>query len=76
MSNYSAVTAVVGCPVVHHDVTLSRARFFEHDILLSESAPTCSNLHVCLSNYADIQNITECLLHSATRYLRPEDGPH
>ena len=51
------------CPVVGHAVTLSRDRVFLDYILLSESAPTCSNIHICLGEYGDIENIAECLLH-------------
>ncbi|HEY0336631.1 MAG TPA: hypothetical protein VGC70_04770 [Burkholderiales bacterium] len=76
MPTYSPLTALVTCPVVAHEVTLSRDCVFLDYILLSEGTPTCSNIHTCLSNYGDIKNITECLLHNAKNYLRRDDPPH
>jgi hypothetical protein len=67
------------CPVVGHPVTLSRDRVFLDYVLISESQPTCSNLHTCLSNYGDIRNIPACLLHSASQQFPMDtngDGKH
>ena len=42
-------------------------RVFLDYILMQEGEPTCSNIHACLSNYGDIKNIADCLLH----YIAP-----
>jgi len=62
------------CPVVGYSVTLSRERVFLDYILMREGEPTCSNIHACLSNYGDLKNIPECLLHSASKHFRLENG--
>ena len=58
------VRVVRECPVVDQSVTLSRERVFLDYVLLSEGRPTCSNIHVCVANHADIKHIPDCLLHS------------
>jgi hypothetical protein len=60
----------VECPVVGHTVTLSRERVFLDYILLRESTPTCSNIHICVGNFSDIKNIPECLLHDCSRHFQ------
>ena len=65
---------VQDCPVVGQPVILSRDRVFLDYIVLSESQPTCSNIHNCLSRYGDVKNIKECLLHNALNYLATEDN--
>ena len=62
------------CPVVARPVVLSREQVFLDYILVSEGEPTCSNLHACLSNYGDIKNIPECLLHGGVKHFRRENG--
>ncbi|MGZ5160638.1 MAG: hypothetical protein ACXWCS_06250 [Burkholderiales bacterium] len=64
----------VECPVVGHEVTVSRDRVFLDYLLLSESTPTCSNIHVCLSRHGDIKNIPQCLLHKPPPFYTPEDS--
>ena len=61
------------CPVVGHTVVLSRDRTLLDYVIISESTPTCSNLHACLSQYGDIKNIPECLLHSPSKYFPVDD---
>lgn len=61
------------CPVVGHEVLLSRDRTFLDYVLISESAPTCSNLHACLREYGDVKHIPQCLLHTASRYFPAKD---
>ena len=62
------------CPVVGHAVVLRRERTLLDYVILSETAPTCSNLHACLGQYGDIKNIPECLLHSASKYFPVESN--
>jgi hypothetical protein len=62
------------CPVVDHAVILRQDRVFLDYILLSEAAPTCSNIHECLGKYGDVKNITECLLHACEKYLASGNG--
>ena len=63
------------CPVVGQPVILSRNRVFLDYIMLSESEPTCSNIHNCLARYGDVKSIKECLLHDALKYLVTDDNP-
>jgi hypothetical protein len=64
----------VECPVVRHEVTLQQDRVFLDYLLLSETTPTCSNIHVCLSQHGDIKNIPQCLLHKPPPFYTPEDS--
>jgi hypothetical protein len=61
------------CPVVGRPVLLSRERVFLDYVLMSEAAPTCSNLHACLGEYGTLKNIPACLLHSASKSFPIED---
>jgi hypothetical protein len=56
-------------------VVLSRDRVFMDYVLMSESEPTCSNMHTCLGKHSDLKNIPECLLHKASKHLPAEDSP-
>ena len=64
------------CPVVDRRIVLSRDRVFMDYILLSESDPTCSNIHACLTQYGEIKNIAECLLHNVVKHFPSDDGAH
>ena len=55
------------CPVVARPVLLTRDQVFIDRVLLSETEPTCSNIHACLAKHGDIKNISECLLHSPSK---------
>jgi hypothetical protein len=63
------------CPVVGHGITLSRTNVFLDYILMSEGAPTCSNIHACLAKHGDIKNIPECLLHAPPKFQISDDWP-
>jgi hypothetical protein len=67
------IRVIRDCPVVGHQVLLSRYRVFLDYVLVSESAPTCSNIHTCLGNYGYVKNIPECLLHSPSKHF-PLEG--
>jgi hypothetical protein len=58
------------CAVVNQPVTLSRERVLMDYLLLSETSPTCSNIHACLAAHGDIKHISDCLLH--TEHLPPD----
>ena len=56
-------------------MVLSRDQVFLDYLLMSESAPTCSNIHNCVTQYGDIKNIEQCLLHSPSKHFSAEEKP-
>ena len=69
------VRVVRDCPVVGQPVVLSRDQVFLDYLLMSESQPTCSNIHNCVTQYGDIKNIEQCLLHSPSKHFPAEEKP-